>query len=130
MLQRPRLLIVDDDPNFLRLCATTARKRCLVRTADDGETAIRQLSEFLPDLIVCDLEMPGATGIELLEEVRCNPKTANLPFIMLTAHSEKDVVKQALRLGVDNYILKSEFQLSDFLTLIAYTLGRNDLAEN
>ncbi len=127
MIQRPRVLVVDDDPVFLRLIATIARTRCLVRTADSGADAIISISHFMPDLIVTDLEMPNWDGLKLLESIRSNTKTELIPVIMLTGNGVKENIQKAAALGISGYILKTSFQPNDFLTMISFALQRNDM---
>ncbi len=127
MLQRPRVLIVDDDPQFVNLLSHIARSRCLVRTATNGEEAMSAISRFLPDLIITDLEMPECDGLELIARVRSTTRTELIPIIVLTSNSESERVKAAGRLGISNYVLKTSLQPNDLLTMISFVLNRDDM---
>ncbi|MFZ5773695.1 MAG: response regulator, partial [Thermodesulfobacteriota bacterium] len=75
-------------------------------TARNGEQAYQILTKEKIDFIVSDWNMPVMTGIELLKKVRGNPQLAHIPFLMVTAESEKDHIVEAIQAKVDQYILK------------------------
>jgi len=78
-----------------------------VTTADDGRMALEAMHAGLaPDVIIAEMEMPGMNGLELFRAVRANNAWIAIPFIILTAHDEKPVMRQALRLGVDDFLTK------------------------
>jgi CheY-like chemotaxis protein len=90
--------------------------------AADGATGIRLADEHQPDLILCDITMPGMDGLQVLETVRANPATAHIPFVFLTARAEgelRDILKRA---GADDYLAKP-FTLEQLHTVIENNLG-------
>ncbi len=77
---------------------------CVV--APDGEAGIRLAKEFLPDLIICDIMMPHTDGCGVLNALRDDPLTANIPFIFLTAKADRMSLRYGMELGADDYLTK------------------------
>jgi len=122
MLQRPRLLLVDDDPSFRRLVSHTLRRHFLVTEAIDGREALNRVSEVTPECVVLDMEMPGWSGLETLEQMRSLPRMQHVPIIMLTANSERDKVIGALGAGASDYVLKQNCNGAELVTRILHLL--------
>lgn len=104
---RPRILIVEDDPINAEALAATLRDNCHTVWAPDGEKAlVMARSEPLPDLILLDIVMPKKNGFEVCKELKANPVTANIPVIFVTAMT--DDLNEALGLGFGavDYIYK------------------------
>ena len=74
--------------------------------AEDGVQALDLLSTSPRHLIISDLNMPHLDGLGLLRAVRQNPETAKTAFIMLSGHADTELVRKAVELGVNNYIVK------------------------
>jgi two-component system sensor histidine kinase/response regulator len=102
------VLFVDDDSDMQGFIRNLMEPRGVkVTTASDGQEALRQMHAGLrPDVIISDIEMPHMDGFAFLRAVRAVPEWAPVPFIVLSAHDEKPSVRQALMLGVDDYIVK------------------------
>ena len=77
-----------------------------VTTANNGLKAIESVLENNPDLIVMDCMMPEMDGYEATKKLKANPKTKNIPIIMLTAKADKESRAHGLKVGVDDYIAK------------------------
>ncbi len=73
---------------------------------DDGRQGIELARETLPDVILCDLNMPDMNGFEVLTILRTIPQTANIPFIFLTAYHDRASLREGMTLGADDYISK------------------------
>ena len=101
------VLVVDDEPDISALVAYhLARESFRVRTAADGEEALRAVEAQVPDLVVLDLMLPGISGLDTLRELRRRPETAHVPVVLLTARGgERDRV-EGLSLGADDYVAK------------------------
>lgn len=79
------VLIIDDDPSFVLTLSEFLTYRGFFTTiATSGMTGLRQIRTTLPDVIVCDWQMPNLNGGELLRELRLSEKTASIPFIIVT----------------------------------------------
>jgi two-component system, OmpR family, phosphate regulon response regulator PhoB len=102
-----QILVVDDEPDISALVAYhLARASYQVRTAPDGQEALRAVQSQLPDLIVLDLMLPGVSGLEVLSELRRRPETKAVPVILLTARREEKDRIEGLELGADDYVAK------------------------
>lgn len=77
-----------------------------VRAARDGKEGIEMLKAEKPDLIICDIMMPGIDGYGVLHIVSKNPETSHIPFIYLTAKVEKTDIRKGMNLGADDYLTK------------------------
>jgi CheY-like chemotaxis protein len=100
-----KLLFADDDPMISeQLSKFFSRRFREVRSARDGKQAVQIYSEFKPDLIVTDIQMPVMNGLEMIEEIRKTDK--EIPFVVITAFSEIEYLRKAIELQVDFFIEK------------------------
>jgi two-component system, chemotaxis family, chemotaxis protein CheY len=110
-LVRSTKILVIDNEHYTRKVIRTLLTAIGVRTvleADDGFTGIEAIKTHAPDIVLLDWEMPGLDGPGVMRVVR-SPETfpyPDVPIIMLTGHSEKSRVMEALRLGIHEYLLK------------------------
>jgi DNA-binding response OmpR family regulator len=102
-----RILVVDDEPDVLELVVFHLEKEAYrVDVADTGDRALKMARENLPSLLVLDLMLPGINGLEICRLLKRDPKTRDIPILMLTARaSEEDRVK-GLELGAHDYVTK------------------------
>lgn len=102
------VLVVDDFATMRRIIRNILRdlefKKIL--EAEDGTAAIDILKTQKVDLIISDWNMPKMSGLELLQWVRSNEDTKDLPFLMITAEAQKENVIKAVKAKVSNYIVK------------------------
>ncbi|MGZ8899254.1 MAG: hybrid sensor histidine kinase/response regulator [Limisphaerales bacterium] len=102
-----RILVIEDDPAVRGLILDTIRlKAWHPMEAADGEAGLRLAEEEQPDLILCDIQMPGVDGYAVLRRIRENKATAAIPFIFLSGLGEKPRVRQGMESGADDYITK------------------------
>jgi type IV pilus assembly protein PilB len=105
--RRWRILVVEDDPAMLEILRDILiREDYEVITATGGTEARDHLYTSIPDLVLTDLHMPGMDGLELLERIRTNLTTRNVPVVFLTGVESPDAAIQAYNLGADDYIAK------------------------
>jgi DNA-binding response OmpR family regulator len=106
-VRRRRILAVDDEPNIRRLVAETlGRAGYDVATAADGEQALAEVRRRAPDVIVLDVMMPGPDGFQVLRVLKDDPRTADVPVVMLTARGQLDDIRQGWQRGNDCYLTK------------------------
>ena len=86
--------------------------------AEDGLVGVDRAREVMPDLIICDIMMPGRDGYGVLEELRRDPTTASIPFIFLTARTDRVDIRQGMELGADDYLTKP-FTASELLATVS-----------
>jgi DNA-binding response OmpR family regulator len=99
------VLVVDDDTEVRELITYTLEDYD-VRTASDGDEAIREIAAQVPDVMVLDIMMPGMSGLKVLELLRADPVTADLPVILLTAKAQEADLDRGYALGADDYVVK------------------------
>jgi DNA-binding response OmpR family regulator len=99
-----KVLAVDDDRDLLELIGfALTQAGFLVVKAADGPSAVRVFDAEAPDLVVLDINMPGASGFQVCEAIRAR---SNVPVMMLTVRSEEEDLVKALELGADDYLTK------------------------
>lgn len=101
---RPTILVVDDKRNMVLLMAKVLQKDALVRTAESGEEALRQLASEPIDVVLCDLKMPDMDGLDVLRACRRLRPTAE--FVLMTAYATVGTAVEALKLGAYDYLTK------------------------
>ncbi|MDA8105751.1 MAG: response regulator [Nitrospiraceae bacterium] len=107
MTNQEKILVVDDEPDIVELVAYNLQKEgFIVSSASDGEAALAKIREEKFDFIVLDLMLPGMPGMEICRVLRNDPKTRNLPVIMLTAKGEEVDKILGLEVGADDYLTK------------------------
>jgi len=103
----PRILVVDDEPELLRaLCIRLTAEGFACETATNGVDAMTRLQGDLPDLIILDLLMPQMSGYEVCRRLQEDPRTAQIPIIVLTAVPERTVKQTAEWLGAASLLHK------------------------
>ncbi len=105
-MSNPKILIVDDDPDFKQLLAFDLRKSgYAVVLANDGEEGLQKAAKEKPDLILCDIKMPRMDGYTFVRHLKKDTETASIPLIVLTSYEPmKDMFQME---GVTDYYVKS-----------------------
>ncbi|HWD18014.1 MAG TPA: response regulator [Verrucomicrobiae bacterium] len=101
------ILVIDDKDDvrsFISMALTSFGFN--IRQAHDGDTAIQMIVEEKPDLIICDVNMPGMDGYEILSAVRASSVTAAIPFILMTGLISPNGFRRAMIAGADDYLVK------------------------
>jgi signal transduction histidine kinase len=101
-----RVLIADDEPDMLKYLSSQLSSGFQVIEAVDGQQAIEKASQFLPDLIVCDIMMPEKNGFEVCRELRERTSTRSIPVLLLTARADEETKITALSAGASDFITK------------------------
>ncbi|MDK2909534.1 MAG: two-component system, OmpR family, alkaline phosphatase synthesis response regulator PhoP [Bacteroidales bacterium] len=103
----PKILIVDDEPDITDFLSYNLRKEGYsVRSALDGETGMQIANEFLPDLIILDLMLPGEDGISITQNIREHPLLKDTLIMLLTARGEDYSQVAGFTAGADDYVVK------------------------
>jgi len=106
-VRRPHILVVDDNAtNVLLARAVLEAQGYLVVAAGSGAELERRLQEGLPDLILMDVLLPDADGLELVRGLKQDPPTRHLPVIALSAYAMAADVERARAAGCDDYVSK------------------------
>lgn len=106
-MEKQKILVVEDEAPIQELLQfNLERKKYRVKVADSGEAALKVVGSYRPDLILLDIMLPGADGLEVCKQLKADPATARIPIIMLTALSEEADIVTGLELGADDYVTK------------------------
>jgi diguanylate cyclase (GGDEF)-like protein len=112
------LLLVDDIPENLKILrGKIADFQCRLTFAMNGTQALERATGSLPDLILLDLMMPGMNGLEVCEQLKQNPITADIPVIFLTASNDVSNLEQAFAVGAADYVTKP-FRVEELIARI------------
>jgi len=96
-----------------------------VYTANDGAEGVQKAISYLPDLIICDIQMPNLNGYQVYNSLQQIPGTSIIPFIFITAKTQLEDIRTGLQLGVDDYITKP-FAFDELLNSINKRLAKYD----
>ncbi len=103
----PRLvLVVDDNADMQEYLTRILSEHFQVEAVADGATALAATQERVPDLILSDVMMPELDGYELLASLRSNPRTKEIPIILLSARAGVEAIVEGLQAGADDYLIK------------------------
>jgi CheY-like chemotaxis protein len=126
---REKILIVEDDLPTLKLLEETLKIEGFeIDTAMLAKEAMEKLEEIRkgkrekPDLILLDLILPDANGIEVLKEARKYPETKEIKIFALTNYSDPEMNKQLVKEGIDKIILKAQISLKDLVKIMKEVL--------
>lgn len=121
MAERSRILVVDDETQITRVLKTTLNTQGYeVKTAADGESGCHAVFDWLPDLVITDLSMPGMSGVDLCRAIR---QRSQVPIIVLSVRGEEKSKIEALDAGADDYVTKP-FSVNELLARVRANLRR------
>ena len=102
-----KILIVDDEIHIKNLLEYNLKKAGYeVFSVANGKSALENIGNFQPELILTDLDMPEMSGYKLIEKLYSNRETRNIPIIIITCKSQNEDIQKGLKLGVKEYIVK------------------------
>ncbi len=103
---RPRVLIADDEPDMLRFLRSQLEAMFQVLEAVDGQQAVEKAAQFLPDIVLCDMMMPGKDGLQVCREIRQRTSTHSVPVLLITARADEETKLTALAAGASDFLVK------------------------
>jgi twitching motility two-component system response regulator PilH len=102
-----KILVVDDSKTELyHLSDLLGKRGYSVRTAENGDEALRRLADEKPDLVLMDVVMPGQNGFQLTRKISRDPRFADIPIIMCTSKNQETDKVWGMRQGAKDYIVK------------------------
>ncbi len=102
-----QVLVIEDEPNIIEAISfILSRDGWIVNTHTNGETAVEAVHKFEPDALILDVMLPGRSGYDILQELRADEATRQIPVLMLTARGQKNDRELAERLGVNKFMTK------------------------
>lgn len=126
MEPKKKILLVEDDEALAKVYIARLQLEGFdVNHVSNGEDALSTAVSYKPDLILLDAMMPKITGFDVLDILRNTPETMNIRIIMLTALSQPKDRERAEKLGVDDYLVKSQVVISDVIDRVKHHLGMN-----
>lgn len=102
----PKVLVADDEPDMLRFLRSQLASKFQVIEAVDGNQAFEKASQFLPDIILLDMMMPGKDGLQVCRELRERTSTKRIPIVLLTARADEETKLQSLAAGASDFLAK------------------------
>jgi CheY-like chemotaxis protein len=118
-----RILVVDDERQILRNILEVLEFEGFDAVgADNGRVGIDMARQISPDLILCDIMMPEADGFEVIQTLRADPQTRDIPIVMMSAKVDRDTVRMVMVEGASDYLSKP-FTMPDLLAAVRKHLG-------
>jgi len=124
--KKKTLLIVDDEPEIIEFLSSEFKAAYHVLTATNGQECIDLAQSDEPNLILLDITMPILGGLEALQQLKADHRTSMIPVLILSAHSEIDVLLNAFKLGVEDYIEKP-FRLPELKARVDSKISRQPI---
>jgi CheY-like chemotaxis protein len=128
-----KVLIVEDDPLMSRMYQKIfSFEKFEVELAGDGEEGLSKAASFGPTIILCDVMMPKMNGLQVLEKLKADPKTKQIPVVMLTNLAGQQDAEAALAKGAVKYIIKSEHDPKEIVNMVKEIIAgytRNDIPQ-
>ncbi|MBD2187466.1 hybrid sensor histidine kinase/response regulator [Pseudanabaena mucicola] len=122
-----KILLIEDNPNvLLNTTKMLQAEGYIVISAGDGRTGLEMAQQHIPSLIICDIMMPELDGYGVISALRTNPATTTIPFIFLSAKSDKNDFRQGMELGSDDYLTKP-FSRDELLGAINAQFKKQDI---
>ncbi len=113
----PKVLIIDDEPGIIKLITKAIKKQdsdIKIESAMDGFEAGRKILDFLPDLIILDLKLPGVDGFEICKAIKRDERLKDTKILAITAYATPENKKKILESGADDFISKP-FEIGDLM---------------
>lgn len=104
--RQPRLLVVEDQPLHIQILNRALSPECRVFMATRGQQALQFCAERQPDLVLLDVEMPDMDGFAVLQALKADRNTRNIPVIFVTAHTSTEIETRCLKAGAVDFISK------------------------
>ena len=124
-MQRQRIVLVEDDEVLAKVIHGELQEAGFdVEQAYDGEKGLTLVQSRLPDLVLLDLVLPKKHGFEVLEELKKSPGTSHIPVIVLTMLETDEDIKKGLKLGANDYIVKSQHAVGEIIEKVKNFFGQ------
>lgn len=121
-----KILVIEDDSGIREgICQILETEGFMVESAPDGQSGVSKALSLQPDIILCDVVMPGMDGYAVISRLRENALTETIPFVFLTGKSEPDDIRRGMNLGADDYLYKP-FTSEELLSAIQLRLRKNE----
>ena len=120
------IVVIDDEPSYINMMEVIFQQEGFsVRSALDAQSGIAMLREKRPDLILCDIMMPGMDGHSVLDTLKSDNTLADIPFIFVTAMADHANVRRGMSSGADDYLPKP-FSVDELLAAVIGRIRRHE----
>ena len=118
--QKSNYILVVEDDYFLRnlLLHKIEQEKLPFDTAVNGSEALKKIKAKIPAVIILDLVLPDTDGFEVLEKIKKQPDTKNIPVIVVSNLGQKDEIERCLKLGANDYLIKANFTPKEIVNKI------------
>ncbi len=118
-----KVFIVEDDTFISSLLVKKFESiGAIVLTSGSGETSAASIKKEMPNIVVLDIMLPGADGFQVLQQIKSDPETKNIPVIMLSNLSEKVQIEKAKKYGVASFLIKATLSVDEIVEEVAKQL--------
>jgi two-component system sensor histidine kinase/response regulator len=126
-----RILVIDDDDTYRRSVSNVLQQSGFdVLEATSGHAGVEIAQTQTPDLVICDVVMEHLDGFAVIDRLRMDPSTSEIPFMFMSGLSDKDTVRKGMNLGADDFLVKP-FSFSDLLAAVEARLTkRKEIADD
>lgn len=125
MKTKKKVLIIEDDKFLIKLYSDKlTREGFEVSMAISGEEGLNKVAVEKPDMVLLDIILPQKNGFEILSEMKLNPKTKNIPVVLLTNLGQEADIKKGLELGAVNYVVKTDFSITTLAQIVRESIAR------
>lgn len=119
-MKTPKILIVEDEESLREIALEQLKfKKYNVKAAKDGNEALELAKSFKPDIMILDLILPDKNGIEVLRELKSDPKTKDIKVVVVSNLSDAQYVSDAKALGAEDYFVKAKHSVFEILEKIS-----------
>lgn len=113
----PQLLIIEDDELIVQMYrASLANSGFVIRWEKDGEAGLSALKSYVPDLVILDIMLPKINGLDVLKELRSDPRLSTTPVVVMSSLMDPSDQQKALALGATVYWVKKDVNMLSFPT--------------
>lgn len=124
MGEQPKILLIEDDLSLLKIYSNKLRNNGYdVSVATTGDEGLRKAQTDAYDIVLLDLILPGKDGFVVLEELKLNEKTKDVPVVILSNLGQEADVKRCEELGAVDYLVKSDVSLIDLVEKVRKYIG-------
>lgn len=123
MSKKPSIVLVEDDDFISEMYALKFKDGFELQVARDGAEGLALIQKVKPDIVLLDIILPQLDGFEILERLKQDAETKDIPVLLLTNLGQKQNVKKGLRLGAVDYIIKAHYTPSEVVEKVKRTLA-------
>jgi CheY-like chemotaxis protein len=118
-----KVFIVEDDSFISSLLVSNLESNGVVVSTDaTGETAAANIKKVMPNIVMLDIMLPGADGLQILQQLKADPETKSIPVIMLSNFGDRDRIEKAKQYGAVAFLIKATLSIDNIASEIAKQL--------